>query len=124
MEGQGGAGYEEQSQVDPALEAALANGWPRYFRAADGAAKGKTGDADTGRFGHDLMAFQECAQMIGQKLEMNSISYGVVYDRNDTFCFRFNPNSDPMNPELVGSIVNRRLPMREMLNAVNEYMNG
>jgi hypothetical protein len=110
--------------MNPALEAALAHGWPRYFRAADGAAMGKTGVEDTERFGDDLMAYQECAQMIGQKLEMNSISYGVVYDRDDTVCFRFNPNSDPMNPELVGSIVSRRMPMREMLNAVNEYMNG
>jgi len=110
--------------MNPALEAALANSWPRYFRASDGTAKGKTGAEDTGRFGHELMAHQECAQMIGQKMEMNSISYCVVYERDDTFCFRFDPNSDPMNPELVGSIVNRRMPMREMLNAVNEYMNG
>lgn len=123
MEGQDEAGDQDQDRVDPALEVALAHRWPRYFRAADGSAMGKTGEADTARFGGDLMAYQECAQMIGERLEMNAISYGVVYDGEDTFCFRFDPNSDPMNPELVGSLVNRRMPMREMLGVVNEYMN-
>lgn len=122
MEGQGGAGYDAQAQINPALEAALTNGWPRYFRAADGAARGKTGEADTERFADELMAYQECAQLIGEKLEMNAISYGLVYDHDDTICFRFDPNSNPMNPELVGAIVNRRTPMRDLLGGVNEFM--
>ena len=105
------------------LRDALEKGKPRYFRASSGAARGKTGREDTEKFAENLMTLQECAQLIGVKLEMHSVSYGMIYDGNESIAFRFDPNSNPHNPELVGALVNRRMPMRELLAGLSDFIN-
>lgn len=104
------------------LQDALEKGKPRYFRASSGAARGKSGREDTEKFAENLMTLQECAQLIGVKMEMHSVSYGMIYDGNESIAFRFDPNSNPHNPELVGALVNRRMPMRELLAGLNDFM--
>lgn len=96
---------------------------PRFFRAAGGSARGRSGREDTERFAEELMTLQECAQIIGERLEMNAIAFGAFYDNSDTSAFRYDPGSDPRTPELVGALVNRRMPMRELLNQLNDFMN-
>ena len=105
------------------LRDALEKGKPRYFRASSGAARGKTGREDPEKFAENLMTLQECAQLIGVKLEMHSVSYGMIYDGNESIAFRFDPNSNPHNPELVGALVNRRMPMRELLAGLSDFIN-
>jgi len=110
-------------ETNPALKDALDHQRPRYFRASGGAARGRTGRADTERFADELVTLQECAQIVGERLEMHAIAFGVIYDRDETVGFRYDPNSDPRQPELVGGIVNRRMPMRELLGGLNQYLN-
>lgn len=105
------------------LADALERQRPRYFRASGGSARGRSGRKDTERFADELVNLQECAQIIGERLEMNAIAFGVIYDGEETSAFRYDPSSDPQAPELVGALVNRRMPMRELLNGLNDYMN-
>jgi hypothetical protein len=107
----------------PVLAEALQRQKPRYFRVGGGAARGKTGRVDTERFADELVTLRECAQIIGDRLEMSAISYAVIYDGPETLGFRFDPNSDPRKPELVGALVNRRMPMRDLLSGLNDFMN-
>jgi hypothetical protein len=110
-------------EINPILKDALDHQRPRYFRASEGAARGRTGRADTERFADELVTLQECAQIVGERLEMHAVAFGVIYDGNETIGFRYDPNSDPRQPELVGGIVNRRLPMRELLGGLNQFLN-
>lgn len=112
-----------EPDVHPLLAEALQRQKPRYFRVGGGAARGKTGRADTERFADELVTLRECAQIIGDRLEMSAISFAVIYDGPETLGFRYDPNSDPRKPELVGAIVNRRMPMRELLSGLNDFMN-
>ena len=105
------------------LRDALERHKPRFFRISGGAARGRSGRADTERFADDLMTLQECAQIIGERLEMNAIAFGVIYEGGETSAFRYDPSSDPQQPELVGALVNRRMPMREVLLSLNDFMN-
>lgn len=117
------AGKEPASEANAVLQDALDRRRPRFFRAAGGSARGRSGRGDTERFAEELMTLQECAQVIGERLEMNAIAFGIVYDGGETSAFRYDPGSDPREPELVGALVNRRMPMRELLNQLNDYMN-
>jgi hypothetical protein len=111
------------AEINPVLADALEKQRPRYFRASGGAARGRSGRADTERFADELVTLQECAQIVGDRLEMHAIAFGVIYDREETIGFRYDPNSDPRKPELVGGLVNRRMPMRELLAGLNQFMN-
>ncbi|NNE91104.1 MAG: hypothetical protein HKN23_05610 [Verrucomicrobiales bacterium] len=109
--------------MNPVLRDSLAEGRPRYFRASGGAARGKSGREDTEKFADDLMILQECALLVGERLEMNAVSHAIIYDGGNACAFQFDQNSNPANPELVGALVNRRIPMRELLNGLKEYIN-
>lgn len=111
------------SDQNEMLRDALERRIPRFFRAAAGSARGRTGREDTEKFAEDLMTLQECSQIVGERLEMQAISYALFYEGDSAFGYRFDPNSHPSRPELVGIMVNRRLPMREMLAAMNEFLN-
>ncbi|MCB1235815.1 MAG: hypothetical protein KDM91_12165 [Verrucomicrobiae bacterium] len=115
-------GASAADDINPILREALEEGRPRYFRASGGAARGKSGRRDTERFADELMTLQECAQIIGERLEMHAIAFGVLYDGEETIAFRFDPNSNPSSPELVGGLVNRRMPMRELLAGLNHFL--
>ena len=110
---------------DPALdtlEEALAARSPRYFRASGGNAHGRSGYEDTERFAEVLMVLQECALLVGEKLEMNAVAYSYMYDGEETAGFRFDQNTDPNDPQVVGAIQNRRVSMREFTQGLNDYM--
>ncbi len=104
------------------LEEALANRTPRYFRAGGGNAHGHSGYADTERFAEILMVMQECALLVGEKLEMSSVAYAYMYDGEETIGFRFDPNTNPNDPQVVGAIQNRRASMRDFTQGLLEYM--
>lgn len=116
---------EEQkaAESNPVLTEALEQGRPRYFRASAGAARGKSGRADTEEFANQLMTLQECALVLGERLEMHAVSHSIIYDGDQACAFQFDQNSNPQNPELVGALVNRRVPMRELLDGLKEYIN-
>lgn len=117
MEGNG-------EKVNEALHAALAGRSPRFFRASRGSAKGRTGPEDTGRFADNLMVLQECALLLGEKLDMSAVSHAVYYEGDETAGFCFDPNSSSQNPDVAGAIVNRRMPMNEFISSVREYINS
>jgi hypothetical protein len=116
MEGNG-------EKVNEALRVALASRSLRFFRASRGSAKGHTGPEDTGRFAENLMVLQECALLLGEKLEMSAVSHAVYYEEDETAGFCFDPNSSSQNPDVAGAIVNRRMPMREFIASVRDYIN-
>lgn len=115
MEGEQEPGHDQ-------LREALRSRKPRFFRAGRGAARGKTGPQDTARFADNLMILQECAILLGEKLDMSAVSGAVCYEGDETFGFSFDPNSSPHNPEVAGAIVNKRIPMTEFVTAVREYI--
>lgn len=107
-----------------ALQEALTKRTPRYFRASGGSAHGQTGYEDTEKFAETLMVLQECALLVGEKLEMNAVAYAYMYDGDETAGFRFDQNTDPSNPQVVGAMQNRRVSMREFTSGLNDYMEG
>ena len=108
--------------INPNLQQALEKRAPRYFAWAEGVARGQTGRQDTTRFAEEFVILQEGAEKIGENLGMNSIGYGACYDGNEAAAFRFDPKSDPGSPRLVGALVNRRMPMRELLQGLDQYL--
>lgn len=115
---------QENDVALQALEEALQNRTPRYFRASGGNAHGSTGMQDTERFAETLMVLQECALLVGERLEMNAVSYAYMYDGEETAGFKFDQNSDPGNPTVVGALQNKRAAMREFTNGLHEQMDG
>ena len=113
---------EGVGSTNEVLREALETKRPRFFRAARGAARGKTGPEDTTRFAENLMVLQECAILLGEKLEMSAVSGAVCYEGEETFGFSFDPNSSPQNPEVAGAIVNQRMPMSEFVKALRDYI--
>jgi len=114
---------ESSATINETLREALEQQKLRYFRASRGSAKGKTGTADTEKFAESLMVLQECALLLGEKMEMNAVSYAVVHEANETTAFCFDPNSHPQNPEVVGGIVNKKMAMREVVSSLRDYIN-
>ncbi|NLT72231.1 MAG: hypothetical protein GXX91_16270 [Verrucomicrobiaceae bacterium] len=109
-------------KTNEALQAALASRSLRFFRAGRGSAKGRTGPEDTGRFAENLMVLQECALLLGEKLDMNAVSHAICYEGEETAGFCFDPNSNSQDPDVAGGLVNRRMPMREFIGAVRDYI--
>ncbi len=114
---------ETTDEKKTALKEAIAQQKPRFFRAGGGVARGKTGREDTEKFAANLMALQECALLLGEKLDMNAVAYSVCYDNDETIGFCYDQNSNPHSPDVVGAIVNRRMPMREFLASVRDHIN-
>jgi len=109
--------------ANEALREALAQKRVRHFVASRGEAKGQTGQEDTALFAEHLMVLQECAILLGEKLGMNAVASAVSYEMEETVGFCFNPNSNPHDPEVAGAIVNRRMPMREFVSSVRDFIN-
>lgn len=109
------------STTDAALLEALKNREPRYFRASGGNAHGQTGVDDTSKFAESLMVLQECALLVGERLEMSAVSYVYVYEGNQTLGFKFDQDSNPTNPEVVGAVQNRRVAMNEFSEGLDQF---
>lgn len=108
--------------LNETLAEALRARRPRFFRASRGAAKGKTGPEDTARFAENLMVLQECALLVGEKLGMSAVAHAVLYEGEETAGFCFDPNTNPQSPDVAGAIVNRRMPIRDFLLSVREFI--
>lgn len=106
------------------LQDAMARRQPRYFRASHGSAKGKTGSEDTRKFAENLMVLQECAVLLGEKLGMNAVSWAVSCEGEETAAFCFDPASSAQEPEVVGALVNRRVPVSEMVAMLRANAEG
>ena len=109
--------------MSEALAEALRSKQPRFFRASRGAATGRTGPEDTGRFADNLMVLQECALLVGEKLEMSAVAHAILYEGEETAGFCFDPNSNPQAPDVAGAIVNRRMPMRDFIQSMRDFIN-
>lgn len=110
-------------ETNTALEEALQEGKLRCFRASRGSAKGKTGPQDTARFAENLMVLQECAILLGEKLGMHAVASVVAYEKGETIGFCFDPNSNPHEPVVAGGIVNRRMPVRQFVREIRDFIN-
>lgn len=113
----------ENPSINESLAEALKGKRPRFFRASRGAAKGRTGPEDTARFAENLMILQECALLVGERLEMSAVAHAVFYEGEETGGFCFDPNSNPQNPDVAGAIVNRRMPVRDFVQSIREFIN-
>lgn len=113
---------EESDFAERTYQEAIQNRTPRYFRASGGNAHGRSGVKDTEKFAESLMLLQECALLVGERLEMNAVSYAYMYDGGDTAGFKFDQNSDPSDPQVVGALQNRRASMREFSDGMDEYL--
>jgi hypothetical protein len=99
---------------------ALRNGQPRFFRAGEGRASGKTGSEDLEEFAEMLDLLQESSVQIGNQLEMNSVSHCVVFEEKKASAYRYDPGSDPRRPKVIGALVNRQIPVGELLKEMAE----
>ena len=115
---------QENDAALTALNEALTNHTPRYFRASGGNAHGQTGYDDTAKFGEALMVLQECALLVGERLEMNAVSYAYMYDGNETVGFKFDQNTNPNDPQVVGAIQNQRVAMRQFTEGLNNFIDN
>lgn len=104
------------------LADALRSRSPRFFRASRDEAKGRSGPEDTARFAENLMVLQECALLLGEKLGMSAVAHAVLYEGEETAGFCFDPNTNPQVPGVAGAIVNRRMPMREFLQSLRDFI--
>ena len=102
------------------LEHLLERHQPRYFRAGQGKARGHTGAADLEAFVDSLELLQDCAVRIGKQLEMDTVSRCVVYEKDATTGYGYEPDSNPRYPVVVGAMVSRRVPIRELLAGMSE----
>ena len=109
-----------QSPPNEHLAEALRSRRPRFFRAARGAASGKSGPEDTARFAENLIVLQECALLIGEKLGMSAVTHAVLYEGEETAGFCFDPSTNPQAPDVAGAIVNRRMPVRDFLRSLRD----
>lgn len=115
---------DEEPQIDNAvLRKSLENQQIRFFRASGGEAKGKSGPEDTARFAENLMVLQECAILLGERLGMHAVASASCHEGDETYGFCFDPNSNPSNPEVAGGIVNRRMPFREFVGSIRDFIN-
>ncbi len=113
------------SQDDAAAAAyqdAIKNRTPRYFHASGDNAHGQTGYKDTEAFAENLMVLQECALLLGEKLEMTAVSHAFLYDGAETAGFKYDQTSNPAQPRVVGAIQNRRVPMKEFSEGLDGQM--
>ena len=92
------------------LEQALASNELRYFTASGGEAMGKTGPEDTAEFAELLVALQECAQLLGETLEMGAVSSAICVKGDETAGFCCDPNLHLLKPfTFKGSGRNQRV---------------
>jgi hypothetical protein len=106
------------------LEQALASNELRYFTASGGEAMGKTGPEDTAEFAELLVALQECAQLLGETLEMGAVSSAICVKGDETAGFCCDPNSKSEEAVITGAIVNRRMPASEFFSSIQDYHNS
>lgn len=93
---------------------------PRFFRAGKGKARGRTGTTDIEAFVDNLSLLQDCSVRMGNQLEMDTVSHCVVYEKDATTAYRYDADSNPRQPMVVGALVNRQMPVREILRQLGE----
>lgn len=113
---------EETEPATEALKQALQNNTPRFFRATSENAHGSTGVDDTTKFAESLMVLQECALLLGEKLEMQAITYAYMYDGEETIGFKFDQQTNPGNPEVAGAIQNKRTAMVNFSSSIDGFI--
>ena len=100
---------------DERLNFALQTQQPRYFRVGNGDAEGRTGAGDLEAFTENLSLLQNCSIRMGNLLEMDAVSHCVVYEKDSTIAYRYDSDSNPRQPVVVGAMVNRQVPIRQLL---------
>jgi hypothetical protein len=102
------------------LREALENGVPRFFGVTAQGIRGRTGQEDAEAIGRDLQMMKEGSEAIGEELGMETIGYVVLYEGDSAVAYRYDPESSPRNPRLIGAMVNRRMPMRKLLKSMGD----
>ncbi|MFK5923101.1 MAG: hypothetical protein QM496_13050 [Verrucomicrobiota bacterium] len=102
------------------LKTALENETPRLFGVSAHGIRGRTGPEEEAAIGRDLNAMKEGSEAIGEELGMETIGYVVMYDGYTAIAYRYDSSSSPRDPHLIGAMVNRRMPMRELLKVMGD----
>jgi len=55
---------------------------------------------------------------------MSAVSHAYIYEGNETIGFKFDMESNPSNPEVVGAVQNRRVAMSDFSDNLTKYMEG
>ncbi len=105
---------------DELLDLALTTQGARYFRVGNGGSRGCTGAGDLEAFSENLGLLQDCSIRMGNLLEMEAVSHCVVYEKDSTIAYRYDSDSNPRNPMVVGAMVNRQVPIRKLLTDLAE----
>jgi len=120
--GNGTAMAETSVNLDESklLDLALETRQPRYFRVGNGNTMGRTGSGDLEIFTENLSQLQDCSIRMGNLLEMEAVSHCVVYEKDSTIAYRYDSDSNPRKPMVVGAMVNRQMPIRQLLTDLAE----
>ncbi len=102
------------------LNEALANETPRLFGVSAHGIRGRTGPEEEAAIARDLNAMKEGSEAIGEELGMETIGYVVMYDGDSAIAYRYDSSSNPRDPHLIGAMVNRRMPMRQLLKIMGD----
>ncbi len=102
------------------LREALENGVPRMFTVSAQGIRGRTGQRDAEAIGRDLRMMKEGSEAIGEELGMETIGHVVLYDGDSAVAYRYDPESNPRDPRLIGAMVNRRIPMWKLLKTMGD----
>ncbi|MCF6311124.1 MAG: hypothetical protein L3J39_01610 [Verrucomicrobiales bacterium] len=89
-----------------------------FFRVSS---QGLTSDFDPEeqqRVSSKVASMREGSEAIGEALEMNTVGYVVLYDDDSTLAYRYDPESDPMRPHLIGATTSQRVSMSTLLRKI------
>lgn len=89
-----------------------------FFRVSS---QGITGDMDSSErkiVSTKLGGMKEGSEAIGEVLEMNTVGYVAMYEGDSTIAYRYDPESDPNIPHLIGAVINQRVPMGDLLKKI------
>ena len=64
----------------------------------------------------NLALLQECGVRMGEQLKMDTVSHCAIYEEKSTVAYRYDSESNPRDPMIVGAMVNRQMTMRDLLS--------
>lgn len=88
---------------------------PRMFSISANGIEGASGEEDRKAMSGNFLVMKDGSEAIGEVMEMNTVAYVVMYEGDSTIAYRYDPESNPSAPHLIGLMANRRMPMGNLL---------
>lgn len=86
-----------------------------FFKFSKEGVTGALGSQVKNEISAKLISMREGSEAIGVELEMETVGYVAMYDGDSTIAYRYDPESDPCSPHLVGALLDQRVPMGNLL---------